>query len=134
MKIEGKGPAEAPEGGRFSAARALLKEGGKSFAAELKKAAAPTSSPVQQPSTETVSKSESFSVPQPSTTAPVSSSKLENAGPAKTNGKANSKTESATFEDHMALVKLRVQSGFYTSKTVDDALSDRLTGFFDELA
>ncbi|HKP94628.1 MAG TPA: hypothetical protein VJ385_02620 [Fibrobacteria bacterium] len=39
-----------------------------------------------------------------------------------------------SFGEHMELVKVRLASGYYGGKNVDEALSDRLTGYFDGFA
>lgn len=120
MKIEGKIPTQGPEGRRFPAAISASNQGAKSFGAELKKAVSsgkgsPPPAPAKSLAHEAASGTESVS---------------KEAIPAK----AKAAEEPASFEDHLAMVKLRVQSGYYTSKSIDDALSDRLTGYFDELA
>jgi hypothetical protein len=37
-------------------------------------------------------------------------------------------------QDYLSMVKFRMQSGFYDSKSINDALSEKLTGFFDDMA
>ncbi|MDQ3001696.1 MAG: hypothetical protein M3Y08_10600 [Fibrobacterota bacterium] len=127
MKIEGKIPTEGPEGRRFQASKSAPLSGGKSFGAELKKAAAFGKAPAEPAPVNTQTAAE--------TPVPEDPPGIESVAHLKTKAsKGKTAEESATFENHMELVKLRLQSGYYTSKTVDDALSDRLTGYFDELA
>ena len=120
MKIEGNKPTQGPDGRRFSAGRASApKESGKSFGAILKKASA-----------------EAAPAPAPSTPAPAADSA---AAPVKAaEGKAEEAADAAggeaAFADHMETVRFRLRTGYYTSKAIDDALTDKLTGYFDELA
>ncbi|MEO6094847.1 MAG: hypothetical protein ABIW76_03875 [Fibrobacteria bacterium] len=123
MKIEGTAPTQGPDGRRFSAAKsAPPKEGGKSFGALLKKAgegkpvpasdSAPASAPAQ-----------TLSTPAP---APVEM---------KTPGAAGESADAPeSFASHMDMVKLRLKSGYYHNTNIDDALSEKLTGYFDDLA
>lgn len=39
-----------------------------------------------------------------------------------------------TPDDYLSTVKFRMQSGYYNSKSINEALSEKLTGFFDELS
>jgi hypothetical protein len=34
----------------------------------------------------------------------------------------------------MEMVRFRLKTGYYASKAIDDALTDKLSGYFDELA
>jgi hypothetical protein len=127
MKIEGKIPTQGPEGRRFQASKSAPVAGGKSFGAELKKAVASGTGPAQPALAKTLPASDPV-------IAEEASSAESAAKPETKASKGKSAEESASFDEHMELVKLRLKSGYYTSKTVDDALSDRLTGYFDELA
>ena len=42
--------------------------------------------------------------------------------------------KAASSEDHLKAIKLRMETGYYNTKSVTDALSEKLTGIFDELA
>ena len=37
-------------------------------------------------------------------------------------------------DNYLETIKFRMKSGYYNTKTVDEALTEKLTGFFDELA
>jgi hypothetical protein len=37
-------------------------------------------------------------------------------------------------DDHMGTIKYRMQTGYYNNPKVDDALSDKLSGYFDDVA
>lgn len=114
MKIEGN--KKTPESRRFSAAKPdAPKAGGKSFGALLKQASAPAA-PAAPPVT----------APAPEAAAPKpAEAQAESQAPAK---------EAENFADHMETVRFRLKTGYYSSKAIDDALTDKLTGYFDELA
>lgn len=38
------------------------------------------------------------------------------------------------MDNHMDTIRFRLQSGYYNNPKVDDELSDKLSGFFDEIA
>lgn len=118
MKIDGTPKPQGSDARRFSVGKAAPKEGGKSFREALKKASAAPSEPAQ---------------PAPAPAAPANAA---SDSPAISSGKAkaNPAAESASFADHMEMVKLRLKSGYYTGKNMDEALSDKLSGYFDELA
>jgi hypothetical protein len=40
----------------------------------------------------------------------------------------------ADFANHMEMVRFRLKTGYYDSKAIEDALSEKLSGYFDELA
>ena len=119
MKIDGNKPTQGTEGRRFTAARAgAPKEAGKSFGDLVKKAAAepaPAPAPAQAP----VAKAET---------------KAADAKPEAATSAAAAKEGDASFADHMETVRFRLKTGYYSTKAIDDALSDKLTGYFDELA
>ena len=122
MKIDGTAPTQGPEGRRFQAAKSIpAKEGGKSFGALLKKAAgAPAGTPASAPSA-APAPSGPVQAQAPAISEPVPRKKDAESGP-------------ADFANHMEMVKLRLKSGFYNNTNVEDALSEKLTGFFDDLA
>lgn len=116
MKIEGQN--QAPETRRFSAGKpAAPKEGGKSFGALLKKA-------------------EAQAAPRPAVPAPAPAPVAAAPKPAESAAvaEAAAKDPEAAFADHMETVRFRLKTGYYSSKAIDDALSEKLTGYFDDLA
>ncbi len=118
MKIEGTAPTQGPDGRRFSAARAASpKEGGKSFGALLKKASE------AQPDSSKPAASAPAAAPAPAPAEPITAAAKEEAASAP-----------ESFANHMEMVKLRLKAGFYNNANVDDALSEKLTGYFDDLA
>ena len=126
MKIDGKtsaqghvkGPVKGPEGSRFQADTSkTAKEGGKSFGALLKKATEPKPAPATG--------SAALSIPSAPAEAKVPNDKAL---------AQEAKTEPADFASHMEMVKMRLKSGYYNNTNVNDALSEKLTGFFDDLA
>ena len=130
MKIDGTAPTQGPEGRRFQAAKSIpAQAGGKSFGALLKKAAEATPAPVPSapaqasgPSASAASSvSEASAVPAPADSGSKAAKKRSDSDP-------------ADFANHMEMVKLRLKSGYYNNTNVDDALSEKLTGFFDDLA
>lgn len=132
MKIDGTAPTQGPEGRRFQAAKSIpAQAGGKSFGALLKKAAEAPSN-TAQPAAAPVS-SPAVSSEAPAASASPESSQVPAASETKT-VKKGAGSDSADFASHMEMVKLRLKSGFYNNTNVDDALSEKLTGFFDDLA
>jgi cell division protein FtsN len=127
MKIEGTAPTQGPDGRRFSAAKsAPPKEGGKSFGALLKKAAegkTSSAAPTAPPATSPAPAAKTAAAPAPEPT------QAETKAPA-----AAAADAPESFANHMEMVKLRLKSGYYNNTKVDDALSEKLTGFFDDLA
>ncbi|MEO7424776.1 MAG: hypothetical protein ABI036_06285 [Fibrobacteria bacterium] len=137
MKLEGTPKPHGSEARRFSAAsaasnaasiagtKAAQKSGaaGKSFGDLLRKAAsAPAEAPVASQS--------------PRADMPVSqTASAESPQPGKPSGEAvpASQASGDSFENHMDLVKLRLKAGYYSGSNIDEALSDRLSGYFDEL-
>lgn len=129
MEIRNQKPVSGSEPRRFSAKPADPKAGAKSFASALDKA---VSGPVP-----------GKTAPEPSETtqpaegaAPPAAAKpplpAEGKAPADT-AAAPADTEAA-FADHMDMVRFRLKTGYYASKALDDALTDKLSGYFDELA
>ena len=125
MKIDGTAPTQGPEGSRFQAAKSITaKEGGKSFGALLKKA------------------TEAKPVPAPGSAAPATGSAAVSTPSAPAEAKVprdnvqarKDESETADFASHMEMVKMRLKSGYYNNTNVNDALSEKLTGFFDDLA
>ena len=116
MKIEGN--KQTPESRRFSAAKPdAPKAGGKSFGAILKKATAPAAPTPAVPAT-----------------APEAAAPKAAEAPAQAEAPVPAKAAEDSFADHMETVRFRLKTGYYTSKAIDDALTDKLTGYFDELA
>jgi hypothetical protein len=125
MKIDGTAPTQGPEGRRFQAAKANpAKEGGKSFGALLKKATAPAPAP-SAPIPASAQESAAVSSAPAASESTASEPKI---------AKKRADSEPADFANHMEMVKLRLKSGYYNNTNVDDALSEKLTGFFDDLA
>lgn len=141
MKIEGNPKSQGPEARRFSARKAAPGDGGKTFGEALKKAAAGLPGAKAPADADTVAAkagpdgSSSASVPpqtgsiQP---APEGEANPEAEGALRSKGAADAEPKS--FESHMEMVKLRLKSGYYSSQKIDEALSDRLTGYFDDFA
>ncbi|MDB5103574.1 MAG: hypothetical protein JWP91_1263 [Fibrobacteres bacterium] len=125
MKIDGKTPTQGPDARRFSAGKsAPPKEGGKSFGAALKKAAEAARTVPGNP----IQTAQEPAQPAPAPAAPIRA----DGSPAAVEGK--DQAEPANFADHMELVKFRLKSGYYTNTKVDEALTEKLTGYFDDLA
>jgi hypothetical protein len=126
MKIDGSTSNPGTPANRLGGAKAAPKEGGKSFGAALRKAAAALPKAPPAPA-----------VPVGSAPVPTEASSPVEAVPAKAAPKAK-EAEAAepavSAEDHMETIKFRLKTGYYNSKSVDDALTEKLTGFFDELA
>lgn len=125
MKIDGTAPNQGPEGSRFQAAKSIAaKEGAKSFGALLKKATEAKPAPASGAAAQATG---SAAVSTPSVPAdgkvPRDNAQAEEA-----------KSEPADFASHMEMVKMRLKSGYYNNTNVNDALSEKLTGFFDDLA
>lgn len=105
----GPGKLKSAQGIRKEApgtGKAESPEGGNSFAAALGKAKAAAQAPAQAPAS---------APPQ----AGLPSQASENAPPPE-------------MGSHIDLIRLRLQSGYYNSQKVDEALSDKLSGFFDD--
>jgi hypothetical protein len=122
MEIRGNKPAEGSEARRFSAGRPAPKPGAKSFGAVLKQAVTDTGSapaPVEPPRGEASQAQAAAEKAQEGASAPASSD-----APA---------SPETSFADHMEMVRFRLKTGYYASKAIDDALTDRLSGYFDEL-
>jgi hypothetical protein len=137
MKIDGTAPTQGPEGRRFQAAKSIpAKEGGKSFGALLKKAAtAPPAAAQSAPAqAQAPAASSAPSMSEASTAAASAPAAQAPAASGSKAGKKSAESGSADFANHMEMVKLRLKSGFYNNANVDDALSEKLTGFFDDLA
>ncbi len=66
----------------------------------------------------------------------ITAKKLADAQAAEKSKDANGiqSTDSKTDPDHMATILFRLKSGYYSTKAMDDALTDKLSGFFDDLA
>jgi hypothetical protein len=122
MEIRGNKPAEGSEARRFSAGRAAPKPGAKSFGAVLKQAVSdtgPVPDPVKPPGENA-----------PAAQAPADKASGNSAAHAAPAAPASPET---SFADHMEMVRFRLKTGYYASKAIDDALTDKLSGYFDEL-
>jgi hypothetical protein len=125
MEIRGNKPAEGSEARRFSAGKAAPKPGAKSFGAVLKQAAAgsgPAPAPVEPPREAAASAQASAADPEKTTEG----ASAQAAPPAPASAETS-------FADHMEMVRFRLKTGYYASKAIDDALTDKLSGYFDEL-
>lgn len=135
MKIDGSAPIKGTPGDRPAASKANPKGDGKSFAAAFNKAATAHplgSSPSPAPAAPAPV---AATTPAAATLAPAqAAASHEEAAlnPAPKEGPV--KHASISSEDHMEAIKFRLKTGYYNTKNVDDALTDKLTGFFDELA
>lgn len=130
MEIRGNKPAEGSEARRFSAGRTPPKPGAKSFGAALKQAvtgADPAPAPAETP----VGTAPKAQVP------PEKASEGDPAPPASAASGATASGAAASpetsFADHMEMVRFRLKTGYYASKAIDDALTDKLSGYFDDL-
>lgn len=112
MRIEGTQPNKGISGENAGGAKASPKAGGKSFGAALEKAASALSRNANPPAT-----------PASGHSGPASPSKP--AAPA--DGAAT------TPADSLEMIRFRMKTGYYNSKSLDDALTDKLTGYFDDL-
>ncbi|GEM_PF-2425854 len=135
MQIDGSAPVKGTQGDRTAASKPASKGDGKSFAAAFKKAS--TAHPLV-PTTPPVPPAPASATTAANQPAPVPEAKCD---PAPENALQNSaakegpvKNAAISAEDHMETIKFRLKSGYYNTKNVDEALTDKLTGFFDELA
>ena len=130
MEIRNPKPVSGSEPRRFSAKPAAPKTGTKSFAASLDKAVsdAGAGNPAPGPS-ETTQPAEGAAA-LPAAPAPLPA---DGQAPADAAAAAPADSETA-FADHMEMVRFRLKTGYYASKALDDALTDKLSGYFDELA
>jgi hypothetical protein len=145
MKLEGTPKPHGSEARRFSAAsaasiaasvagtKAAPKSGpaGKSFGDLLRKAASSPAEASVEAHREAPVASQSPRADMPvSQTAPS-----EGPQTVKPSGEAAPASQASgdSFESHMDLVKLRLKAGYYSGSNIDEALSDRLSGYFDDL-
>jgi hypothetical protein len=140
MKIDGAAPLEGPAD-RKAASKASPKRDGKSFAAAFKKAAgapAPISiGTPTAPSSTSSSTSTSVANPTPASVAmpaPAPAATSHTEPPAKNTKASQPSPVEPSAEDHLEMIKFRMKTGYYNSNSVDEALTEKLTGFFDELA
>lgn len=130
MEIRNQKPVSGTEPRRFSAKPAGAKAGAKSFASALDKAV--SGSAPGKPA------SEVSETPQPAEGAAppaVAKTPLAEDGKTPADAAAAAPADSeAAFADHMDMVRFRLKTGYYASKALDDALTDKLSGYFDELA
>lgn len=135
MEIKNDKTAGGSEPRRFSAGRAAAKPGANAFALALKKAASQAvsdgpsarsdSAPALPQATQPAEKTSSPEATEPGPGADGKRAASEAENPADTD---------AAFADHMELVRFRLKTGYYASKAINDALSDKLSGYFDDLA
>jgi hypothetical protein len=111
MNIDRPAPIKTNLADRIASAKATPNKTGKSFGAAFDQA-------LSKPTPATTPQKMDNGTPQPSSTSP------EKVTPAKRNSN----------EDHLETIKFRLKTGYYNSKNMDDALTEKLTGFFDELA
>jgi hypothetical protein len=105
MKLDGITPSQGP-GPLDRNRKPDSKAGGKSFADALGKAQA------NPP-------------PVPGAALPAAASNPAGDIPA---------VDSPSMGDPLDAIRFRLQSGYYNNAKIDDALSDRLSGYFDEIA
>jgi hypothetical protein len=130
MEVRGNKPAEGSEARRFSAGRPAPKPGAKSFGAVLKKAVSDPgpaqTAPAGTPREEAIKAQDSTEKASEGGSTPAAAA----AVPASPEGPASAET---SFADHMDMVRFRLKTGYYASKAIDDALTDKLSGYFDDL-
>ncbi len=136
MKLNGVTPTGPQPNGPQGAKPA--KAAGEAFGAAFKRAASSLSQRQTEKSVATGkpgsvdAESAPVAAPTNSTDAGKSASGMPLV-PAKSLNPAAA-TDGAAPTDHMELVKFRMRTGYYSSKNIDDALTDKLTGYFDDLA
>ena len=124
MKIEGKLPLQGTPADK-KPIRFPTKVEGKSFGATFDKAIANTG-PKPPEAGIPLASTPITPVAVPSHPMPDLNAAAGPEGPIKKNA--------ISADDAMETIKFRLKSGYYNSKPVTDALTDKLTGFFDELA
>jgi hypothetical protein len=146
MEIRGDKAVPGGEARRFSAGRAAPQAGAKSFAAALKNAgsAAPApsapsagSAPPGPAESELASRTAADPARETASQAPAIAAGPEGQAAAKAGGSKGSEAPAAdpdAFANHMEMVRFRLKTGYYDSKAIEDALSEKLSGYFDELA
>ena len=131
-----KHPVEGSQPRRFSAGRTAAKPGANAFAAALKKAAS-VSEAASASETALGAETATAGAPALSDAAlafPEASPLSENAtAPQPATNQTSGADSDAAFADHMDLVRFRLKTGYYASKAINDALTDKLSGYFDEL-
>jgi len=120
MRIEGIQPNHEAPGEKGGGAKASPRAGGKSFGAALEKAAAALSPNPNPPA-----------VPNPAIPDPVAPAAPPGAMASESGGPPGA-TEPPPA-DPLEMIRFRMKTGYYNSKALDDALTDKLTGFFDDL-
>ena len=129
MHVERNKPGAGSEVRRFSAGPAAPRPGGKSFAAALKQAAE-EKPPVPDVSAPMPSRPAGASPSAAPASAPEASDAPAAAAPGP--GEASADTP-VSFADHMEMVRYRLKTGYYASKSIEDALTEKLSGYFDDL-
>lgn len=123
MRIDGKTPIKGLPGDRAADPSPAPKAGGKSFGAALRKASdALAGSAPQAPVPNAPADGKA---PASGTAAPIFSAPKALTG-------AEAPADSP--ENHLETIRFRMKTGYYDSKSINDALTDKLTGFFDDLA
>lgn len=114
MKLDGVTPSHGPQGPDRTAGprKAEPKAGGKSFADLLGKAQGAGGPPAGAPAAPADAASQAM--------PPMDPVARPNMG-------------EPPADNHIETIRQRLQSGYYNNPKVDDALSDKLTGYFDDV-
>lgn len=121
MKIEGQTPLKGTPAEKPSV-KAPPKTAGKPFGTAFDKAVASPNTSLTAPAPNPI-----VQTPSPELTATPALTHPE--GPLK-----DSQNSEISHEDNLETIKFRLKTGYYNSKPVTDALTEKLSGFFDELA
>lgn len=133
MEIRNQKPVSGSEPRRFSAKPANPKAGAKSFASALDKAVSGSAPVNTAPGPSETTQPAEGAAPAAVAKSPLPAEGKAPADAGDAAATAPADTE-ASFADHMELVRFRLKTGYYASKALDDALTDKLSGYFDELA
>jgi hypothetical protein len=129
MEIRNQKPVSGSEPRRFTAKPAAAKPGAKSFASALDKAVTGPAPGKPAPAASETAQPAEAAAPT------IAKNALPADGKTQADAAAAAPADSdAAFADHMEMVRFRLKTGYYASKALDDALTDKLSGFFDELA
>ena len=131
MEIRGNKPAEGSEARRFSAGRTPPKPGARSFGAVLKKA---VSDPDPAPASAETHSEMAPAAQVPAEKASEGASASQAPGASRAPESPAPASPETSFADHMEMVRFRLKTGYYASKAIDDALTDKLSGYFDDMA
>lgn len=129
MKIEGQSPLKSLKGtaAEKKPTQFPIKTEGKSFGTTFDKAVA--HSAANPPVTANPIEASSAATADLKTITALPVDFNASAGP-----EGPIKKNAISADDAMETIKFRLKSGYYNSKPVTDALTDKLTGLFDELA